>query len=190
MADEQIEALGALTAVATGDELLINDVSDTTDDANGTAKKITYADLHAYGEITAEGNSTALTISSASTDWSNAVQVTTFGQNGASDNTTPDHTNDHITIDVTGVYFVKAEMSFSGGSSDTYSFALYKNNKATILGVRTTRALGTGGDVGSASISTVVSLTATDTVEVWIQNETVGADATVQDASLSVFRVG
>jgi hypothetical protein len=45
MADQQIEALTAITALASGDEFLVNDVSDTTDDANGSPKKVTHASL-------------------------------------------------------------------------------------------------------------------------------------------------
>ena len=41
MADQQIEELTALANVAPGDELIINDVSDTTDDAGGSPKKVT-----------------------------------------------------------------------------------------------------------------------------------------------------
>ena len=52
MADQQIEALTAITALASGDEFLVNDVSDTTDDANGSPKKITHASmLNHYGAI-------------------------------------------------------------------------------------------------------------------------------------------
>lgn len=45
MADQQIEALTAITALASGDEFLVNDVSDTTDDANGSPKKVTHSTL-------------------------------------------------------------------------------------------------------------------------------------------------
>lgn len=45
MADQQIEALSALTTLASGDEFLVNDVSDTTDDANGSPKKVTHSTL-------------------------------------------------------------------------------------------------------------------------------------------------
>lgn len=41
-----IPSLTALTTTATGDLLYIVDVSDTTDSANGTGKKITVANLH------------------------------------------------------------------------------------------------------------------------------------------------
>lgn len=45
MADEKVTDLSALTAPASGDVLYIVDVSDTTDDAAGSSKKITLSDL-------------------------------------------------------------------------------------------------------------------------------------------------
>jgi len=195
MADERIEDIsgGELTTPASNDLMVILDVSDTTDDADGTTKNITYQNLHAYGKIYVESNSTATTISGTQTDFgANAVQVAVFDTNGESNNTTPDHTNDHITIDVTGEYVISATLSFSGEANDTYSFAFFKNNKGTQLGTRSTRKIGSGGDVGSASLSTIAALTATDTIEIWIQNEdgTTNFNCTVEDASFYVARVG
>ena len=144
-----------------------------------------------YGEINVETNATVTTIASSSTDFSNKVQVTVFNTNAAaSQGTTPDHTNDHITIDIAGVYLINIQMSFSGNASNKYSFAAFKNNGATQLGTRATRMLGSGGDVGCASTLAVVSLAKNDTVEVWIQNESAGNNATVEDCVLSVVRVG
>ena len=193
MADQRIEDLTELTSVDASDKLVVLDISDQTDDGDGTTKHISYQNLHAYGKIYVEGNSTATTISGTQSDFgANAVQVAVFDTNGEPNNTTPDHTNDHITIDVTGEYIISATLSFSGEANDTYSFAFFKNNKGTQLGSRSTRKIGSGGDVGSASLSTIAALTATDTVEIWIQNEdgTTNFNCTVEDASFYVARVG
>ena len=48
MADQQIEQLTALAALADGDQLLVNDVSDTTDDAGGTVKRLAASVLSAF----------------------------------------------------------------------------------------------------------------------------------------------
>lgn len=48
MADQQIEDLTAITTLADGDELLINDVSDTTDDAGGSPKKMVASNVLDY----------------------------------------------------------------------------------------------------------------------------------------------
>lgn len=55
MADTKISGLTALTSVATGDLLAIVDISDTTDSANGTTKKITQDNLIPDSSQTVKG---------------------------------------------------------------------------------------------------------------------------------------
>jgi hypothetical protein len=144
-----------------------------------------------HASISVQSNVTTTTFSGSSSDFTNKSQITVFDTNGAAaQDVTPDHTNDHLTVDVAGTYAVYADISFSGGSTDTYSFALFKNNGATQLGARTTRKMGTGGDVGAAPALAIVDLEVNDTVEVWIQNESSTGAATVQDAVLAVAGVG
>jgi hypothetical protein len=189
MADAKLTALTENTSPVKDDLLYM------VDDPAGTPldRKVEFENLpKATGmgaTISVEGNSTATTISSSSTDWSNAVQITVFDTDGAENNATADHTNDHITVDVAGTYLILINLSFSGGLSDTYSFSAFKNNGATRLGPLATRKLGTGGDVGSAGLTALATLSATDTVEVWIQNEDATSDCTIQDGSLTIIRV-
>ena len=194
MADEQIEALDPLTAVAAAHEFVVNDTDDTADDPGGTTKKITYANLHAYGEISVEGNETTTALPNT-TDFSSAGtsgQLVIFGTDDGvtASNATASASQDHVQVTNAGTYFLKCEVSFSGSSNDTISFAFFKNNGVTKLGVRTTRKLGSGGDTGSASVSAIVTLAASDTVEIWAQNEGATNTITVEDASISVFRIG
>ena len=56
------------------------------------------------------------------------------------------------------------------------------------LGARTSRKLS-AADVGHCNIVALVALSATDTVELWIQNETANQDATIEDATLMVTEV-
>ena len=42
---EQIEEQAELTELAAADQFLVNDVSDTTDDAGGTTKRISAANV-------------------------------------------------------------------------------------------------------------------------------------------------
>ncbi len=62
----------------------------------------------AYGGISAESNAVATTISGSAADFgANAVQIVTFGiNNSISLNVTPDHTNDHLLIDLAGNFQV------------------------------------------------------------------------------------
>lgn len=48
MADQQIEDLSELTAPASADEILVNDDSDTTDDAGGSPKRMSLATLRLF----------------------------------------------------------------------------------------------------------------------------------------------
>lgn len=71
MANTKISALTALTTAADGDLIPIVDVSDTTDAASGTTKKITRSNLFSAGAqlfelvIAASDESTALTTGTA-----------------------------------------------------------------------------------------------------------------------------
>lgn len=144
-------------------------------------------DSTAYGAISTETNSTATTISSASTDFSNKVQVAFGTTNSTSQNTTPDHTSDDITIDLDGDYSACISLSVSGTASDVISFALFKNG-TTQLGPRSTITLS--GGVDSVHFSPgPAPLVATDTLEVWVQNETAGRNITVEDASFHVVKI-
>lgn len=186
MADTKLSAIAVeLTAPAIGDYMYaVDDPAGTPASVYITMEGITQ--VRVLGEISVEANATTTTFSGASTDFSNKSQVTIFDTNGQSTFATPDHTNDHITVNADGKRVIRAEVSFSGGSSDTYSFAIFKNNGATQLGARTTRKLGTGGDVGSASVQAIADLTSGDTIELWMQNEDDTSAATVQDCSLIV----
>jgi hypothetical protein len=140
-----------------------------------------------YGSVYADSNAVTTTFAGSSTDWTNKVQVTVFDTNGTSSTgVTPDHTNDHVTIGNAGPYLLHASISFSGTANETLSFAFFKNNGATQLGNRTTRKLGTGGDVGACDISAAVDLSASDTIELWVQNEGSTGAITIQDINFEV----
>jgi hypothetical protein len=143
-----------------------------------------------YGEISVTDNSNATTITLANTFY----QVTVFDTNGPSNDTTPDHTNDHIEIDHDGIYLVTMSASIlteGAGTGDDYEGVIHKNNGATELeNLHFHRALsGGGGDLGSVSISGIVSLSDGDTVELWIQNTTGTDNLIFEDITLSVVEI-
>ena len=142
-----------------------------------------------YAEISVEGNAVETTISSADA----YVQVTVFDTDDLSSNMTPDHTNDHITIDEAGVYFVVATASvFSGtGSAAIFSFEI-KSNNGTVAhtNIHSDRQLsGGGGDAGSVTMAGITAFAVNDTVEFWILNQTNTVNLVIEDASLSVVRL-
>jgi len=149
----------------------------------------TSAGSQSYGAIYnyTLGGAGAQTLTDAST-W---YQISAFSANGVSSGVTPDHTNDHITIATTGVYQVSFNISFSGTLSETFEVSAWKNDGATqMLDVAVVRKLGTGGDVGSAAAGSIVSLAATNTVELWAQCTSGAAkDINPHAVSLSVHRI-
>ncbi len=78
-------------------------------------------------------------------------------------------------------------MSITGTAADVISFAVFKNNKDVQMGSRVTHTLT--GNIDALNLSLPpMPFVPTDTVEIWIQNETAGRDITMQDASFSVHR--
>ena len=144
----------------------------------------------AYGSLSIEDGTTATTFGGASTDFTSKAQITVFDTDGSSLAMTPVNAQDHLVIRRTGEYQLFATVSFIGGSTDVYSLAFFKNNGATKLGSRTTRKIGSGAtDTGACSVSALETLTAGDTIELFIQNETDTSDCTIQDCVFSAIQI-
>jgi len=169
---------------------IIDDVAGTP-----TNKKITLANVvafldtqAAYGEIAVYESATPVTLNSAA-----KVQVTDFDTNGPSQRMTPDHTNDHITVDYAGDYLCTTSIAFqnSAGQPHVVDITLYKNNGDTAFeNLHGTRTLGAGSEVGSMSISGIVTLAATDTIEMWATTSVAGnRDVTFQDVTMSLVKI-
>ena len=146
-----------------------------------------------YGGIHAYDANDEITITTAGI--ANKVQITTFDTDDAAVGTTPAHGSDHITIDIAGTFLVTASVSIASaaaGGADEVGIAVFKNNGATLFENLHAHRKLTGGfvDTGSVSISGIVALAATDTVEMWLWNEDSTDNIVVDDISLSVCRVG
>lgn len=143
----------------------------------------------AYAGISVVDNAVETAIAVAGT----AVQVTIFDTNDPSNVLTPDHTNDHITIAEDGDYFidVSATVDSVGGAGSVFHMRVQKNNGATeITPVHCHRNLsGGGGESGVISMTGIATLSASDTIEVWIENETNTQNYMVSDISLNVRRL-
>ncbi len=143
-----------------------------------------------YGGISVEANTVPTTITTAAV----ARQFLLFSTNDPSFNLTPDHTNDHITVGITGDYLITGSIvveSVAGGAQVAH-IEVKKNNGATdIMPIHAHRRLaGGGGDKGSVSLSGIANVSQADTVELWITNDSATGDFIISDASLSMLRVG
>jgi hypothetical protein len=145
-----------------------------------------------FGEISAYNQSDELTISGSGI--SNKVQVTTFNSNGVSNLSVPSHGSDHITISRSGVYSVNVSVSLDSvaGSGGTIGIGLFKNNGTTqFQNVHATHDLaGGGGEAASLSLSGLIDVNNTDTIEVWVWNDSNSNNVVVDDITLSLSMIG
>jgi hypothetical protein len=144
----------------------------------------------AFGEIYTSDNSTETTIATQNV-W---VQCTTFNTNGLSNNSTPDHTNDHITITKAGKYMISVSASVVSGAGSAFDgeFEVKKNNGTVDLAnIHTDRDLtGGGGDHGSISMTGIADLSVDDTIEIWTRNKTNTTNLTFEDITLTIVQIG
>lgn len=144
-----------------------------------------------YAELDNESNvSTTSFTGGPSSNFSQRRQVAFTTANGTEQGLDGDNVQDHITVGTTGVYFMQASLSVSGGANDTLSFGIFENNGATQIAPRSTVKLDAGGSVTNAVVSGVGGLTVGSTIELWAQNETTSVACTVEDAAFSIFRIG
>ena len=184
MADEKISELTPDT------DLIDTDIVPLVDITAGVTKYMQAVIFKkvAHGEIYAYENTVATTVSVQNT-W---YQLTGFSANGQSFGTTPDHTNDHITIDQTGIYLVKVSLTATGSAPNkTYQFMVKKNNGATNHNNLASGILfSTAGVRRALSISGLASFTQNDTIELWVKGtDALPANITSRFSNLSVVRI-
>jgi hypothetical protein len=108
-----------------------------------------------------------------------------FNVAGESINTTIDIvTNDRITLDYAGRYHADLAISFAGSNSENYHCGVYENGVLVPL-LQFERKLGSGGDVGSASLAGFVVSDGDDYFEVWCAADGANKSITVNHANLS-----
>jgi len=143
-----------------------------------------------YGEIYYHDGGTALVMAAQDTYY----QFLGFTDNGVSNNTTPDYTNGHITINKTGIYKLALSLSSRCANAIDFEANIHLNNSATQIDPASIH-FTTVADAKSvhASTTTLVSLTAGDTVELWVQRTTgaaISKTLTVDLCVLNVIHIG
>ena len=132
------------------------------------------------GTLYCEDNSTAETTVDAT-----PRKIAALASKGVESGLSVDTANNQITAAVAGDYLVIASCSFSGTLSSTCVIEIYVNTTGSNLKLE--RKLGTGGDVGSAPVSGIVTLAAGDDVSLYQSSD--GSAMTISNAQLSLIRL-
>lgn len=138
-----------------------------------------------FGGIHVADNTDADTIATATIS-----KFERFTTNNPSNNTIPDFNNNQIEITKAGNYFISVSFSFSGDASVDWHFHV-RINTTTLENLHTNRKLGAGGDIGSASMSGIATLSVGDMLNVSMQHTAgVNKSITMEDCTLSLFQIG
>ena len=138
-----------------------------------------YGGLHVEDNVTAEAGGSSATPAKILA-WAVVMP--------SSSTCTPSISTDDITITDAGDYLVTAQCSFSGSNDDTYDIEIYKDAVATNLKCR--RVINSAGDIGSASITGIITLTAGQAISLYQSTSTGGTAFTLRDAQLTVTKLG
>lgn len=116
------------------------------------------------------------------------VQLVGFDTNDPSAGTIPDQANDDIEVDVDGVYLGVFQISFSGSNNTKFTFEYYVDGVAS--GFAQARRLGSGGDIGGASMFFLANGTKGQKVTIRVNADSAGKNLTAEDMQLILVRVG
>lgn len=137
-----------------------------------------------YGQIYVTGGAAAQSLDTT------PAKLTSFAANGSSAGTTPDHTNDQITVGTDGVYLVSGQFSAIGETGTTYILKLRNNAVAVDQATAKFTTSLMVGDAVSASFVGLVSLSASDVLTVYGESDDAGgANLTLVEAQLVVRRL-
>lgn len=138
-----------------------------------------------YGELYITMNTTAQTLTLDNTYyvWNTAWNL------GESAGVTQSAVNGTLSPVSAGGYNVFGSISFSGTGTESYEICLFIDG-VEHQGIELVRALGTGGDIGSTSLSGVVTLTANQVLDLRVKSITgAGNDIIFREANFSVSAV-
>ena len=164
------------------------------------AYKGTFAQLKAkvlekyYGIMqTVDGDTASPQIAQGSVNATPAL-LTAWNTDGLSSGITVSSATGKLTVANAGIYEIDLSISFSGTLSKTFVFEIYQDDVSasptpTATGFKMTRKLGTGGDVGSASLTGLVSLAANDSIMIYVSSTDGGTDVVVHQSQLLVAQL-
>lgn len=138
------------------------------------------------GMLTNENGIATTVISAASSDFTSAVTVTSWGSAIAEEGVIPDLGAGTITIPADGIYRLSLNFSLVVATTSTVSAAFYRG--ATKLPVRVTQRC-TLNDPTNMSLEYISLVPAGTAVSIKIQNETSATNITIADACFTATRL-
>ena len=139
----------------------------------------------AYGQLYENGAGSVINITTGGTfvQWVSSTA-------GLSNLVTLSIASDNITIDTGGggTYLVAFQVSYSGSNNEIYHWAVFAEG-AEILNISSERKISPG-DMGSQSGVGLVTLAATDVVDLRVTSISDATTATVDHVQLTITRVG
>jgi hypothetical protein len=116
------------------------------------------------------------------------TKITQFNDIIREKNMTVSGANNNVTIDITGLFLVNGNISFTGTDDTTFEISLFVND-TKITHITNVTKIGTGGDVGALSFMGTISLAAADVVDVRVAADSEGNDFRVVRANLIINKV-
>ena len=140
-----------------------------------------------YGDMALNANATATTVTLANTYYKVAGTWASDHGEGVT------FTTDELAADAgsSGVYALSCHLSFTGQTNETFRFEFHKDVGAGDVPVgegAISRKTG-NTDVGSVSLSSLVSLDATHSVTLYVQNVGATGNPTITDAHFFITRL-
>ena len=179
MADEKLTDLTSLGETpATGDQLYVVDVSDTTDDAAGTSKRVSYSDVVPTKEYASFYLSTGGVTAVSTAETTLTLNATSVNSNGSVFSLA----SSQVTVNKTGNFMVSAECYFNTGGTSRSEYTMWLEQDAVDVPGTRTGTYQRGYDSGdTAAFSTIVSVTSGDVFQLRIQRTDGGATTGYQD---------
>ena len=140
-----------------------------------------------YGSLQIKSGVTAQSVSAT------PQKLINWSSIGPSLGVVPDFANNEFTIGTDGIYEGVGMFMFSGSANKTYVMAMYADvGSGWVDGgaPKIIRKLGTGGDVGSASICVHASVSAGDKLSTFIWSTDGGTTVTIHEATIMLKRIG
>jgi hypothetical protein len=184
MANKQIQDFGLGTRVGT--DLVL------TQTAGGTTQQYPVSTLmeESYGELyeDAAGGGTAISTGVTYVGWVSATEGEIAGA-GLMTSDVASATADSLIIGTRGggKYWVTLDISFSGSGNETFDGCVHLNGSPTHIRFR--RKLGTGGDVGAAAVTGILTLVSGDYIDVRVKSLLAAKTMTPDHVGLVAARV-